>query len=95
MDRGWVELIFHISILEMKAAQLALDTFRDRIMGDSVAIMSYNSMVVAYTKKVRHCFLRDSYLGRTVHDLPYCMVHLGKEHDSCQPTLSSGPGASN
>ena len=44
------ELDLHI-ILEMKAVQLALTTFRDQIMGEFMVLMSDNATVVACLKK--------------------------------------------
>ena len=41
------ELDLHVNILEMKAFQLALNLFRDWIMGGSVVLMSDNATVVA------------------------------------------------
>ena len=41
----------HINLLEMKATQLALKTFLDRLAGESVVFMSDSSTIVAYLKK--------------------------------------------
>ena len=40
----------HINVLEMKAVQLALNTFLDSLAGKSVVVMSDNNMV-AYRKE--------------------------------------------
>ena len=41
----------HINLLEMRAVQLALQAFQDRLMGHRVALMSDNTTVVAYINK--------------------------------------------
>ena len=46
----WTEHYLHFNILEMKAVQLALATFRDWIKGESMVLISDNATVVAYIK---------------------------------------------
>ena len=46
------ELNLHVNILEMKAVQLALNVFRDWIMGESVVLMSNSATMMAYIKKL-------------------------------------------
>ena len=49
---GWsVHLLDLTAAMEMKTVQLALTTFKDWIMGDSVVLISDNAMTVNQKKK--------------------------------------------
>ena len=86
------EKAIHISILEMKAFQLALNAFVHQIMGKSIALMSSNVILLTYIKKKkkkktgRHSFsghvqasLESCQLDRAADDLSHCQVHPGEE----------------
>ena len=45
------ESALHINLLEMKAVLMALHAFQDRLIGQSVGLMSDNTTVVAYVNK--------------------------------------------
>ena len=45
---SWEEKALYVSVLEMKAFQLALNAFNPRIVGELVILLSDNATVVAY-----------------------------------------------
>ena len=77
----------HINFLEMKVVQLAVDAFRDRVIGKDVVLMSDTTIVVAYLRKLggtvslRHVQVspRDSGMVGTTHGVHPSKVHSGEE----------------
>ena len=41
----------HINILEIKAIQMTLETFKERLIGEDLFFMNDNASVIAYSKK--------------------------------------------
>ena len=80
-------------MLEVKATQLALNTFLSRIRGESVVLMSDNVLVVAYLTKQGSTVLR-AMCSLTQEVVVWSELHVVMLSARCTPQEEEGLGRS-